>query len=117
MPTFILLTRLSPQALHQPKSFETLERPVSRQVLDHCPPLKWSISHALPGPWDYLDAIEAHDMETVTRASLLVRSHGKALHRSRNKWVWPVGSIPKQANLPRVSHLLFGTHHERHANA
>lgn len=117
MATFILLTRLSPQALHQPKSFETLERHVSRQVLDHCPTSTWSIRHALPGPWGYLDVIEAHDMETVTRASLLVRSHGKALHRSSNKWVCPVGSIPKQANLPRVSHLLIGTHHERHANA
>ena len=52
MPTFILLTRLSLQALHQPKSFETLERHVSQQVLNHCPTLKWVSSHALLGPWD-----------------------------------------------------------------
>lgn len=30
MPTTVLLTRLSPQALHQPKPFETPERHGSR---------------------------------------------------------------------------------------
>jgi uncharacterized protein with GYD domain len=89
MPTFILLTRLSPQALHQPKSFETLERHVSQQVLNHCPTLKWLSSHALLGPWDYLDIIEAPDMDTVTRASLLVRSYGKA-----HTEIWPAMPWP-----------------------
>jgi uncharacterized protein with GYD domain len=90
MPTFILLTRLSPQALHQPRSFETLERHVAQQVLDHCPTLTWLSSHALLGPWDYLDVIEAPDMETMTRASLLVRSYGKAQTE-----VWPAMAWPE----------------------
>jgi uncharacterized protein with GYD domain len=84
MPTFILLTRLSPQALQQPKSLETLEQDVSQQVLDQCPRLKWLSSHALLGPWNYMDLIEAPDMETMTRASLLVRSCGNA-----HTEIWP----------------------------
>lgn len=90
MPTFILLTRLSPQALHQPRSFETLERHVAQQVLDHCPTLTWLSSHALLGPWDYLDVIEAPDIETMTRAALLVRSYGKAQTE-----VWPAMPWPE----------------------
>ena len=57
MATFILLTRLSPQALHQPRSFATLERHVAEQVHAHCPEVKWLVSYALLGPWDYLDVI------------------------------------------------------------
>lgn len=35
MSIFLLLTRLSPQSLHQPKSFETLEHPVADPLRAH----------------------------------------------------------------------------------
>lgn len=89
MPTFVLLTRLSPQALHQPRSFETLERHVAEQVQAHCPAVKWVGSYALLGPWDYLDVIEAPDIEEMTRVSVLVRSHGHAQTE-----VWPAMAWP-----------------------
>lgn len=84
MPAFLLLTRLSPDALHQPRSFETLERHVAEQVREHCPEVKWLHSWALLGPWDYLDVIEAPDLEAATRVSVLVRSYGCAQAE-----VWP----------------------------
>jgi uncharacterized protein with GYD domain len=84
MPAFILLTRLSPQALHQPKSFETLERHVADQVREHCPQVRWLNSYALLGPWDYLDLIEAPDLDAATRVSVLVRTYGQA-----HTEVWP----------------------------
>lgn len=90
MPTFVLLTRLSPEALHQPKSFETLERHVAQQVKAHCPETEWLHSFALMGPWDYLDLIEAPDMQAAARASLLVRSHGKA-----HTEIWPAMPWPE----------------------
>lgn len=78
MKTFILLTQLSPDALHQPRSFETLERHVAERVRAHCPQVKWVANYALLGPWDYLDIIEAPDMADALRVSVLVRSHGHA---------------------------------------
>lgn len=89
MPAFVLLTRLSPEALQQPKSFETLERHVSEQVLVHCPEVKWLASYALLGPWDYLDIIDAPDLPSATRVSVLVRSYGRAQTEVWSALDWP----------------------------
>jgi uncharacterized protein with GYD domain len=89
MPAFDLLTRLSPEALHQPKSFETLEHHVADQVHAHGPEVRWLSGYALLGPWDYMDVIDVPDMEYATRVSVLVRSFG---HASTEIWPalpWP----------------------------
>lgn len=84
------MTRLQPQALHQARSYATLERHVAEQVRHHCPQVKWLHSLALMGPWDYLDVIEAPDIEEATRVSVLVRSAGHA-----HSEIWPALPWPQ----------------------
>jgi uncharacterized protein with GYD domain len=84
MPTFILLTRLSPDALRSPKSLEDLEREVMRHIQSQCPEVEWVHNFAVLGPYDYLDIFRAPDMDAAFKLSSLIRTFGHA-----HTEVWP----------------------------
>jgi hypothetical protein len=46
MQTFVMLTRLTPEAVRSPRALEDLERKVADHVRDACP--TWSGSAAMP---------------------------------------------------------------------
>lgn len=78
MPIFVMLTRLSPEALKSPRSLEKLERKVSDRIRAECPIIEWLQNLALIGPYDYLDIFRAPDIEAATKVSALVRTFGHA---------------------------------------
>ncbi|MEW6664472.1 MAG: GYD domain-containing protein [Thermodesulfobacteriota bacterium] len=84
MATFIMLTRLSPEALKSPKSLEDLDREVMSRVRSECPEVEWVHNFAVMGPYDYLDIFRAPDQETAFKLSALVRTFGHA-----HTEVWP----------------------------
>jgi uncharacterized protein with GYD domain len=78
MQTFIMLSRLAPGTLKSPSALVEVERDVMERVRVECPSIHWMQSYAIMGPYDYLDIIQASDVETVTRASTLIRTFGRA---------------------------------------
>jgi uncharacterized protein with GYD domain len=97
MSIFLMQTRVSADALSQPKSLETLGRDVAEQIREHCPDVRWIASYAVLGPCDYLDVFEAPNIEAATRVSVLVRSHGRA-----ESQIWPALAWPEFKSLLRA---------------
>lgn len=84
MPLFLMETRVFCDALHQPKSLQTLERHVADRIAEHCPEVKWIASDAVLGPCDCVDIFEAPGNGAARRVSVLVRSCGRP-----HSQVWP----------------------------
>ena len=84
MATYVMLTKLSPEALIRPDSVEELNRQVEERIKKECPDVKWSANYAVLGPCDYLDVFEAPDADTATKVALLVRSFG---HATTETWL------------------------------
>lgn len=78
MLTFIMLTRLSPDATRSPQALEQLERKAMERIRKDCPDVEWVSSYAILGPCDYLDVFRAKDIETASKVSTLIRTLGHA---------------------------------------
>ena len=77
MPVFIILTRLAGGSLRSPeqlekKVVERIETEIGRDQV------KWLGNYAALGPYDYLDILEAPNIETATKVSTLIRTFGHA---------------------------------------
>lgn len=78
MAQFVMLSRLTPEAVKTPADLKKLERAVADRVRKDCPQVKWLASYAILGPHDYLDIFEAPDEESAARVVMIVRSFGHA---------------------------------------
>lgn len=85
MPTFAMLTRLSPDAIPDPSAIDQLGQKVVDKLNAECPEATWIASYAVLGPCDYLDLFEAPDNETASKVAVIVRSFGHATTET-----WPV---------------------------
>ena len=76
MPTFVLMTKLSPQVTAQMKDREALGRAWLDLVKEKCPGVKFIAHYGLLGPYDFLDIYEAPDNETAAKVSMISRATG-----------------------------------------
>jgi len=76
MPTFILMTKLATENLHDAKVRRALGKEWLQKVRKVCPEVTFVAHYALLGPWDFMDIYEAPDVETAHRVSLVSRAEG-----------------------------------------
>ncbi len=76
MQTYILLTKLAPEANDQLKDRERTSHEWYNRVKQECPEVKFLAHYALLGQYDFLDIYEAPDEETAAKLSMISRMSG-----------------------------------------
>jgi uncharacterized protein with GYD domain len=78
MPTYILLTKLTPDSTRELRSVEDLGKEIGRRVRKHCPSVKWRAHYVTLGPYDYVDVFDAKDESEASEVSLITSTVGHA---------------------------------------
>jgi len=76
MLTFVILTRLSPDAVRSPQALEQLEHKAMERIRQECPDVEWVSNYAVLGPRDYLDIFRMPEERSRGAARLLRFSCG-----------------------------------------
>jgi uncharacterized protein with GYD domain len=76
MATYVILSRVSPQALEDPKEFKQPAEKVSVKIKSDCPRVIWKESYGTLGRFDVVDIIESDDPKQVARAAMILRTSG-----------------------------------------
>ena len=94
MPTYVLMSRLSPDVMEDPRGRRVVGREWKKRVAQLCPEVTWVAHYALLGPYDFMDIYEAPSDEVAHKVSLLSRSSGAATAES-----WPAISYERFVGL------------------
>ncbi len=93
MPAYVVLTRLTPEAVKTPGELKRLERAVADHVRKDCPEVKWVANYAILGPYDYLDIFDAPDETIAAKVVAIIRSYGHAQTETWTAIPWERFSI------------------------
>lgn len=88
MATYIILSRLSPEAFRDPKEFKEIARVVSEKIKSDCPGVRWRDSYATMGRFDVVDLVEADDPREVEKAAMIIRGYGHATTETLHGTKW-----------------------------
>lgn len=84
MKTFILMTKLSPDATSKLKQRKKVGHAWLDEVMKKCPEVKFLQHYALLGKYDFLDIYEAPDEETAAKVSMISLANGAT---SAESWI------------------------------
>ena len=76
MGTYIILTRISPEAFKDPKEFKQLAANVSEKIKSDCPEVVWKDSYVTMGRFDVVDIVESADPKNIEKAAMIIRALG-----------------------------------------
>ena len=76
MATYVILSRVSPQAIENPEEFKQLAERVSAKIKSDCPGVVWKESYGTLGRFDVVDIVESDDPKQISRVSMILRTSG-----------------------------------------
>src|SRR4051812_10698562 len=94
MASYILLTRMTAEAMRDLDNFRELNSHVDEKLREEGLEIHWVAHFTTLGPYDYLDIFEAKDNEEAAKVALVIRSLGHATTE-----VWPAVPWDRFENL------------------
>lgn len=101
MPTFALLTRLSPDAIVSPTALNEFEQRAVQRICQELPEVVWLQNYVPLGPYEYLDMFAAPDFRAALKVSALIRTYGRVQSR-----IWGAAEGDKVTNIIHSLSLL-----------
>lgn len=88
MATYIILSKVSPRAMEDPKDFKLLADKVSQRIKEDCPDVEWKESFATLGRFDVVDIVESDDQKQVEKAAMVIRAYGHSITETMVATPW-----------------------------
>jgi uncharacterized protein with GYD domain len=88
MATYVILSRVSPEAFTDPAGFRQLARAVASTIKEECPNVTWKASYSTLGRFDVVDIVESDDSKQLERAALIIRSVGHSITETMPATEW-----------------------------
>ena len=88
MATYVILSRVSPDALNDPKNFRNMADTVSSKIKQECPAVKWKDSFVTMGRVDTVDIVESDDPFQVEKAAMIIRGYGHSITETLPATPW-----------------------------
>jgi len=76
MATYIILSRISPEAFSDPFEFKKIAEIVASKIKNECPRVVWKESYATTGRFDVVDIVESDDPKQIAKAAMIIRAYG-----------------------------------------
>ena len=88
MATYVILSRLAPDAFKDPKELKQLAAAVAEKIKAECPAVTWKGSYLTLGRFDVMDVVESNDLKQIELAALIIRGYGHAATETMQATVW-----------------------------
>ena len=88
MATYVILSRISPEAFSDPFEFKKIAETVSSKIKSECPDVVWKASYSTTGRFDVVDIIESDNLKQIMKASMIIRSYGHSTTESLSAIPW-----------------------------
>ncbi len=88
MTSYIILSRISPDAFSDPFEFKKIANNVSLKIKSECPGVIWKESFATQGRFDFVDIVESDDPKQVAKAVMIIRSYGHSITETLMATSW-----------------------------
>jgi len=78
MATYVILSRMTPGAFHDPADFKKVVQSVITTIERECPGVVFKDSYATMGRFDFVDIVEADDPKQLEKAVIIMRACGQS---------------------------------------